>query len=417
MKRDYATLKKSSKWIGVLLLSTVIVAGCSSKQEAGAADKTTVKEQIRTVKVDKITKQKIGEPPEQIGDVVSSIQLDVMTKSGGEVVDILKKRGEKVTKGDVLFRLDPTDVELQKEQSVLGVKSAQSQLTSKREDVVNGRSDLVNSLSKVQQAVKDAEKDYSKARNDYDQGLVSKEQVDKTETAWNNMKLDLDSAQKKLKSMDSTDSLAPLEVQVETAQLGIRSADRTLSNMEVKAPTTGVLTELTVELGMTVSPSFRAGQVQQVDPLKIKAVLTEASANLVRGKQQLSFYIPGATDKMTGNVSFLSEIMNAETKAYDLELEVPNTDGKIKPGSKAQILLTEDQDQVVLVVPILSIIREGSDNFVFILNGDTAQKRKVELGRINETTQEIISGVKVDEVLVVSGQQQLKDQEKVKVSN
>jgi HlyD family secretion protein len=418
MKRHFATIKKSSKLVGVLVLSTAIFVGCTSKQEAGPTDKGTAQEQqIKTVKVDKITKQKIGEPPEQIGDVVSSVQLDVMTKSGGEVVEILKKRGEKVNKGDILFKLDPTDVELQKEQSQLGIKSAQSQLTSQKETIANNRTDLQNNITKVQQAVKDAEKNYNKAHNDYDQGLIAKEQMDPLETALNNLKLDLDSAQKKLKSLDSTDSLAPLEVQVETAQLGIRSADRTLSNMEVKAPASGVLTELTVELGMTVSPSFKAGQVQQVDPLKIKAELTDTSANLIRGKQQLSFYIPGTTEKMTGNVSFLSEIMNAQTKAYDLELEVPNSDGKIKPGSKAQIILTEDQEQVVPVVPTLSIVREGSDSFVFVLNGDTAQKRKVELGRINETNQEIISGVKTDEVLIVSGQQQLKDQEKVKVAN
>jgi HlyD family secretion protein len=418
MKHYLPTLKQSSKWAAIMILSSVLIAGCTSQDAGPAASPAASQEQqIKTVKVAKIGKQKIGDPQEQIGDVVSSIQLDVVTKAGGEVVEILKKRGEKVTKGDILYRLDTSDIELQKDQSLLSIKSASAGLTKAREDLANGRTELVNGITKLTQAATDAEKDYNKARNDYDQGLVIKEQLDQTETKWTNAKLDLQIAQKKLNTMDNTNSLAPVEVQLESAQLGVRSADKTLSNMEVKAPTSGYLTDFNVELGMTVPPGFKSGQVQQIDPLKIKADLTDVSANLVRGKSELSFYIPGSTEKLTGKVSYLSEIMNAQTKAYDLELEVPNSNGQIKPGAKAQILLTGDEEQVVLVVPSLSLVREGGDSFVFILTGDTVQKRKVELGRINETSQEIISGVKTDETIVVSGQHQLKDQEKVKVVN
>ena len=74
-------------------------------------------------------------------------------------------------------------------------------------------------------------------------------------------------------------------------------------------------------------------------------------------------------------------------------------------------------NKIVPVIPSLSIVREGGDSFVYIVNGETVQKRKVELGRLNETNQEVISGVKEGEILVISGQHQLKDQDKIKVSN
>jgi HlyD family secretion protein len=120
---------------------------------------------------------------------------------------------------------------------------------------------------------------------------------------------------------------------------------------------------------------------------------------------------------MKGSVVYLSDVMNSQTKAYSLELEVPNAERKLKPGSKAQVLLTEENEQVVTVVPTLSIVREVGDSYVFILKGDVVEKRKVELGRLSETNQEIISGVQPDEMLVTSGQHQLKDQEKVQVAN
>jgi RND family efflux transporter MFP subunit len=119
---------------------------------------------------------------------------------------------------------------------------------------------------------------------------------------------------------------------------------------------------------------------------------------------------------MKGKVSYLADVMNSSTKAYALELEVPNPEKKLKPGTKAQILLTEEKDQNVVAVPTLSVVREGGDTFLFILNGDHVEKRKVELGRLNETYQEVLSGVKEGEQLVISGQHQLKDQEKVQVA-
>jgi HlyD family secretion protein len=395
-----------------------LIVGCTSQTVGPAASPSTAQaQQLKSVKIAKVSKQKIGDPQEQIGDVVSSIQLDVVTKAGGEVVEILKKRGDKVAKGDILFKLDTSDIELQKEQSLLSIKSASAGLTKAREDLANGRTELANGITKLAQVVKDAEKDYNNAHNEYDLGNFSKEQLDQAETRYTNAKLDLQIAQKKLNTLDNTNSLAPVELQLESAQLGVKSAEKAISNTEVKAAASGILTDFNVELGMSVPPSFKAGQVQQIDPLKVKAELTEAAANLVRGKGQLSFYISGSSDKLTGTVIYLSDIINAQTKAYDLELQVPNSNGQIKPGAKAQILLTAEDEQVVLAVPTLSLVREGGDVFVFILEGDTVHKRKVELGRLNETNQEIISGIKADETLVVSGQHQLKDQEKVKASN
>ncbi|MBD0379228.1 efflux RND transporter periplasmic adaptor subunit [Paenibacillus sedimenti] len=417
MKRQLFTIKRSAKLIGIVALSAAIAVGCSAAPAASPTSAPAAASQDKTVKTAKIEKQKIGEPIEQVGDVVSSIQLDVVAKANGEVIEILKKRGEKVEKGEVLFRLDPTDTLIQKDLNAVNLKGTQEGLASAKQTVANGIADAKDGVSKLETAVSDLEKVYNKARNDYDQGLVTKTQLDQAETSLNNMKKDLDSARRKLKALQETNSLSQAETAYESAQVNSRSIERSLSNLEVKAPASGILTDLDVEVGQTITPGGRVGEVQQTNPVKIKSQLTETAANLVRGKTELTFYIPGVTDKANAKVIFLSDVINGQSKAYDLELEVPNPDGKLKPGSKAQVELTKEDEQVVPVVPSLSIVREGGDSFVYILNGDTVQKRKVELGRLNETNQEIISGVKEGETLVVSGQHQLKDQDKVKVAN
>ncbi|TDF96619.1 efflux RND transporter periplasmic adaptor subunit [Paenibacillus piri] len=408
------SVKHSTKWMGAVVLSTALLTGCTApaaKPQPNAAEAA-----LKTVKVSPITKKSIGDPLEQVADVVSSVTMDVVTKANGDVLEIYKKRGELVQKGEVIARMDPTDVALQKQKGVLGVKSAGQQLTKAKEDLANSKVDLQNAVTKSETAVKDAEKSYSKGRNDYDSGLITKNQLDQMETQLNNLKLDLESAKNKLKTLESTNSLSQLETQLESSNLSVREADRTLENMELKAPVSGVLTELPIETGMSLSPGFKAAQVQQLDPVKIKAELTEASAALIRGKQELGFYVPGSKDKLKGQISYLADVMSAQSKSYSLELQVSNAERKLKPGSKVQILLTEEKDEVVITVPTLSVVREGGDTFVFVLVGDVAEKRKVELGRLNETIQEVLSGIKEGEQLIVSGQNQLKDKEKVQLA-
>jgi multidrug efflux pump subunit AcrA (membrane-fusion protein) len=415
MKKPLQTLAlRSAKLIGAAALAAVLAAGCAKApaQPAQAAGQ----EQTATVRVQPITKMTIADPLEQVADVVSAVQLDVVAKANGDVLEVFKKKGDFVNKGDVIFRLDPTDVQLQHRQAELNKRSSELNYSKSKDDIENGKTDARNAVTKLEQAVNDLEKTYNKLRNDYDAGLATQQQVDQAETQLNNTKLDLQSANDKLKALDSNKSLEQLQVAAELADVGLQQADRSLSNLEVKAPVSGVITDLGVEVGMTVSPGFRAATVQQLDPIKIKASLTEETAKLVRGKSELTFYIPGVVDKTKAKISYLADVMNASTKAYDLELEVPNPNRTIRPGTKAQVVLTEEADQNVVAIPTLSVVREGSDTFVFVVNGDHVEKRKVELGRLKDANQEVLSGVKEGEQIVVTGQHLLKDKDKVQIS-
>ena len=68
-------------------------------------------------------------------------------------------------------------------------------------------------------------------------------------------------------------------------------------------------------------------------------------------------------------------------------------------------------------MPTLSIVREGADNYVFVYNNGIAERRKIELGRLNELEQEVLSGVQEGELLIVTGQHQLTDGEQVELEH
>ena len=193
----------------------------------------------------------------------------------------------------------------------------------------------------------------------------------------------------------------------------MKMSDRALANHDIIAPINGILTNLDVQEGMTINPGFGIGQIQQLDPIKIKALLTMPSAEKVRGKSQLEFYVPGSNKVFTGEVTYLSNVIDTQTGTYELNLSMANPDLALKPGMNVQVRLTDEEDQQVVAVPTLSIVREGTDSYVFVLVDNKAEKRMVELGRLKDLNQEVISGVKAGEQLIVSGQHQLKDGDQV----
>lgn len=396
----------------VVLFGASVLAGCTAAPEAKPAA-AAAEAQVKTVKTEKIEKRTIDDPIQHVADVVPSTRMAVVTKAGGEVLEVLKKRGDAVAKGDLLFRIDPKDVLLQKEKVQVTITGTRQQMAKAVQDVADGKRELQNGIAKLERALQDAEKSYNKMRNDYDQGLVSKIQLEQTESQLDGLRLDLDNARGKLQTMESTNALSQLEQGLRTAELSLAEIDRALENLEVRAPVDGLLTDFAVEAGMTVPAGFSAGDIQRIDPVKVKAELTEDAAKLVRGKQELHIVVPGTAGKLTGSVSYMADVVSAQSKSYSLELEVPNPDRALKPGMKVQILLNEEADQIVVTVPTTSVVREGGQTFVYVLNGSVAEKRQVELGRLKETYQEAISGVKEGELVIVSGQNLLKDNEAV----
>lgn len=407
--------KIKSRSMGVIALLTaaaVLASACSAPGAKGAA---TVQLAPRAIKTDVIKKQKISNPIEQVADVAAGTTLDVVSKANGEVTEVLKKRGEYVEKGEILFVIDNKDALSAKRKSELSVRSAQESLQQAKDNKVNNRKDLLDNVTRSQTALKNAAQEYNKIRNEYDAGIAVQHQVDQSKQALDSAQMNLDAAQSKLSAFDNSDSISSIQTQAESASLALEDATRSLENYQVKAPGNGILTDFNVAVGQTVAAAAgKVGQVQQIDPIKIKTELTETNFLLVKGKQELIYYNPDSPDKKgTAKISYLAPIMSAATKTYTLELEVPNSDHLLQPGNRFMVQLTTETEEQVIAIPTLSIIREESDTIVFVQQGDQYQKRKVKLGRINGEYQEVIEGVKDGEQLVTTGQNTLKDGQKV----
>lgn len=407
--RNRAHATSGRRWasrLAILAVVSLAISGCSLGNGEASVDLSPRK--IETVPIQRLT---LNAPVEQVAEVVAGTKLDIVPKVSGEVVQVLKQRGESIKKGEVIFVLDSTDAESALRKSELALRNAEQTLRQTRDNLVNNRHDLETAVTRAETGVTNAQESYNKIRNEFDAGHSTQHQVDQAKQALDDAVMSLESAKQKLAAFERADAVATAEIQVESATLALEDARRNLEYYNVTSPGDGILTDFDIVAGQNVSAaSGPVGKVQRIDPIKITTKLSETQYELVKGKQEIVYYDPEEPErKETAKVSFLAPIMDAATKTYSLELEVANADLHIQPGNRYMVQLTTESEEQVLAVPILSIIREESDTFVFVREGDVYRKRLVALGRQNGEYQEVIEGVKEGEALVVVGQNTLSD--------
>lgn len=394
----------------VILISIALSAGCSSGKEETATSPTATK----PVKTMSVTKQQISGPEQQVAEVQSSVALDVVMKTSGDVIEILKRKGDSVQEGDILFRMDTKDALLAKEKAEIALRSAEISKLSGGDTYANNVEELENTISQQEKNLSEAVRSYNKAKNDYDYGNIDKSALTQAQNAVASLQENLALLKNKKEALVNSKTQESLDLNLKNARVALEEINRNLERFDVKATGSGVITEMKAEIGMTMSAGTSAAKIAKTDPVKLTAELNESNSAKLMGKKEMNVLL-GDGSTVKGTITYLSTIVNPSTKSFPIELEVANPDLKLRPGTKAHLILTEAEDQVVPAIPATAVVREDNDMFVFVLKDSKVERRKVELGRLNGTLQEVLAGIQEGEQLIISGQNQVKDGEAVQV--
>jgi multidrug efflux pump subunit AcrA (membrane-fusion protein) len=93
------------------------------------------------------------------------------------------------------------------------------------------------------------------------------------------------------------------------------------------------------------------------------------------------------------------------------------TPPNIAAGTPAQVDIDAERHTNAVLVPSVAIVREGDETAVFIVMGDTAHRRPVQVGLDDGTDAEVVSGVKTGEMVIVQGQAGLPDGAKISIES
>lgn len=398
---------------GIAVFCLSIVTGCSLLGAFGQKPTSGEEAQLRTVKVEPIGKQRIEEPVEVTAAVFSSVQMDVVAQTGGEVEQALKKLGDHVQAGEVVARLRSEDAVLVRNEAAMAVADVEKSIQSARQNAANDRREYEVQVKKLQFELQERTRQYNKLRNDFDSGLATASELRQAEIELEAYGIDLDLARKRLNAANGLNVLSALDTELKLAKVALQQAEEALLQQEVASPISGIISNLSVIEGTRVSGGTVIARVDKIDPVRIVAQLSEEAAELVRNRGELTYVAPDEGLLESAAVSYVASVMDPRTQTYEVGLEVPNPSVKLKPGMRVLVRLTDDSEQIVLGIPRHSVLAEEGRHYVYILKGDVVEKREVKLGRANDFYYEALSGVEEGELLVVTGQSELTDQQQV----
>lgn len=298
--------------------------------------------------------------PERLVKVYARLSAFVLKK--------VHEEGDFVKKGDVLCKLDESEIRISYEQAKIQLKQAELVLKNETRNLERNKN-----LSKNK--------------------LISEEELQVAEAAFEKARLDFENKKEDYKNLEM--------------QLGYTS---------IKSPVDGYITERLVEIGDRVNSNEHVYTVEDFNPCLIKVYVPASDAvTLKKGMKVniISEIIKNVTFK--GSIKIINPRIDINSGTVKVTVEVYDKTGKLKPGMFVEARIIKGKKENVVIIPKKSLLFQKGKNFAFVVNNGQAEIREVETGLSEEDFIEVKSGLKEGEKLVTVGVESLKDKSKVKI--
>jgi multidrug efflux system membrane fusion protein len=377
---------------------------------AGCQEEVKYTKPLTTVRVQPVEMYRGAQGQTYSGNIEPLTRVDVVIRLGGYVEEIhtvgnrLVQEGDSVTKDTVLAKLRQNDYTVKVDEAKSQLEQAKFAVTQSEEAV------------KGTKALRDkAQLDWTRAGNLYGKQSLTKVDYDAA-------RAQLDGYQAQLDANVAQQKLA--EARVVGAEALLREADIAVGDSSVKAPIDATVLKRLIEVGALVAPgtpAFVLGEVHQV-----KTVFGVSDTVLPKIKIGMTLPVtsealPGA--KYSGRVTRIAPTADPRTRVFDVELTMPNTDGRLKPGMIASLTLAgETAKEPVPVIPLAAVVQPppGKTGYMVYVadqqGGRTiAKAQMVELGDALGDRISVREGLQTGQKVIVTGASLVHDGEAVEV--
>ncbi len=193
------------------------------------------------------------------------------------------------------------------------------------------------------------------------------------------------------------------ELQIASLQAEKKQVLDQIDHMKIRAPFTGKIENVSVELGSFVSYGTVLSQLIDNSSLKIDVYLSEQEAFQVKQGQNVTISSVVLTQPKTAKISMISDKADASGK-FLAEVSFSNTDKEqLKAGMLADVHFASDAVETGLSVPVSALLASSKDAKVFVVKGNVVELRNIKTGIVTSDKVEVIEGLQPGEQVVISG--------------
>jgi len=186
----------------------------------------------------------------------------------------------------------------------------------------------------------------------------------------------------------------------------LERSGRVQAQQTVRAPIGGVLQELDVREGMNVGVGAPLARINGLDSVWLEVAVPEAQAGGIRTGQVATAYLPALPgEPIAGTVTAVLPEATAASRTLRVRVELPNAEGRLRPGLSARVELAEQGAQSALLIPSEAVIRTGKRALVMLAEaGGRYRPVEVQLSVDSGSQTAILQGLEEGQQVVASGQ-------------
>ena len=375
-KLPAAPPRKALLMIGVVLLVLVVGAAIAMlvrRHDSNVLADETERESVPTVAVIHPTLEKPDEELVLPGSLQAFEESPIYARTNGYLLRWYKDIGSRVTKGELLADIDTPEVD----QELMQTRATRQQIVAQM-DLAKINSDRYLSLRKTDS--------------------VSQQEADQQASGYQQAKANLDANDANVRRLEELEAFK-----------------------HVYAPFSGVLTKRNVDPGALINAGGTGKELfdmARVDPLRVYVNVPQAYAPAIKNGMEAWVTLqelPG--QKFKGTVARTAESIDPTTRTLLTEVDVPNKDGHLLPGSFGEVHFRVGINARKVTVPVNTMLFRQEGPRVAVVGSDNkVQLRPITIGRDYGSTLEILGGVSVEDQVVVNPADSLEEGQQVNVA-
>jgi membrane fusion protein, multidrug efflux system len=358
----------------LVLLTAGVVTFLNRKSEADALSKETEAVSVPTVAVVQPQAEAGNDELVLPGNLQAYIESPIFAQTSGYLLRWYKDIGSQVKKGELLAAIDTPEVDQQL-----------SQARASREQI-----NAALGLAKIS-----ADRWANLRKTD----SVSQQEADQQASGY----------QQALANLAAADA-------------NVRRLEQLESFKNVYAPFSGVLTRRNVDPGALINSGAATGRemfdIARVDPLRVYVSVPQAYAPLMKVGTKATVTLqefPG--QKFQGTVARTAEAIDPATRTLNTEVDVPNKDGKLLPGSFGEVHFATGTVVPRITIPVNAMLFRAEGPRAAVVDKDgKVHLQPISIGRDFGATLEILGGLDVNDHIVINPADSLEEGQKVNVA-
>ena len=268
-----------------------------------------------------------------VGNLIGAATVQVVPRVNGRLASVLVKLGDSVRQGQTIAKVEDMEVREQVRQAEAAFQVAQATIRQRKADLTLATTN----------------RDRSKSL--YDRQLLPQQTYDDTNARY----------EAALAQTDLADA------QFEQAKARLDELKITLQNTIITSPVDGFVGKRFLDPGSSVGPNVPVASVVDIRTVRMVANLVEKDSKRVPPGTSAAVEVdafPG--EKFSGRVSRVAPVFDPATRTAEMEIEIPNSHFRLKPGMYARVQLTVESKADALTVPRTAVVDVEGKTGVFI---------------------------------------------------